>query len=218
MEALLIKKLLGKQALEYVKPGMVVGLGSGTTASAFIEELIAVKVQVDVLSSSKASETIAKKGSAIRFLDPNKVTQLDLYVDGTDAFDSNFFLLKGLGAAFFREKILALMAKKVVILADESKKVENFAGKLLPIELLSFGLASTIAHIEKEGFKGKLRGLLSDNGNPLFDITIPQDKTPEQIEFCLRKIPGVLETGFFFHFAPTILFGKKDGSVLTLQH
>lgn len=212
------KKAAAHKALEFVKNGMVIGLGTGSTATYFIENLIEKchhGLKIEAVASSTTSEELAKKGK-IPLRDINSLTMVDLTVDGADEIDTEKRLIKGGGGALVREKILAAMSREWIVIADEKKLVQRLGKHPLPVEILPFGATATKHHIEAKGYKTRWRDRKSDNGNLLLDILFeaPLDD-PEQVEKEIRSIPGVVDTGFFFGFAKKILVGKSDGSVIT---
>jgi ribose 5-phosphate isomerase A len=205
------KKAAGYKAAEFIKDGMTVGLGTGTTVFYFIEALSRKDVKFSVLPTSTSSLDLARK---YRFplLDPSTQTTLDIAVDGADEIDSEKRMIKGGGGALLREKIVAFMAKEMVVIVDSSKVVKNLGKFPLPVEILPFGLDATIAHIRKLGYAGKLRDFTTDNGNKIFDIQLPRPTAePLTDHLKLKGIPGVVETGFFFDLAGRTIVGYPDG-------
>lgn len=216
------KQLAAHQAMAHVSNHMLIGLGTGSTVYFFIQELIQ-KVQkgldVRVVASSERSTQQAKAGGLL-FADIQKIESIDLTVDGADAIDNAKMMIKGGGGALFREKILAAASKKVVIIVDETKVVKNFVDQKLPVEILPFGAALTLAHIRQLGFQGSIRlsasgsPFLTDNGNYIFDVILSHHN-PEKDHSLLKNIPGVCETGFFFNLAHEVYIGYQDGHVET---
>jgi len=213
------KETAALKALEYVEDGMVLGLGTGSTAAFFIKHLIKLRPNIKAVATSLASEKMARDGG-IPMTDINSITSLDLVVDGADQIDPNLRLIKGAGGALMREKIVATMSKKMVVIADESKLVEQLGLCPLPLEVIPFGAEAIRKQIADLGFAGSWRKksdgsyYLTDNHNRIFDVSLPaQLESPELVHEKLRAIPGVLETGFFFNLATTIVIGKKDGTV-----
>ena len=217
-----IKRFLGRKALEFVKPGMKVGLGTGSTTFFFIEALIESCQQglsVEVAATSLASEEQAKKGG-LKFIDPSHVSCLDLIVDGADEVDNQKRMIKGAGGALLREKILASLSHHRVVIVDETKLSSSLGNKKLPIEIYPFAYLGTIAQLNKSGLKGELRRsshqalYTTDNGNYIYDVTLSHNSNSlELLELEIASIPGVVETGFFLHFSPTVLVGFRDGTI-----
>jgi ribose 5-phosphate isomerase A len=219
------KKAAGKAAADLVQSGMVVGLGTGSTASYFIDALIEriknQKLHISAVATSEQSAVRAVQGG-IPLRDINQITKIDLTVDGADAIDPKKRMIKGGGGAHLREKIVAAMSDQMVIIVDPSKEVEQFGGVPLPVEILPFAYRSTIQHIEAEGFKGKLRHnqngaiYVTDNGNYIFDIALDNNmKDLEAVDLLLHLIPGVLATGFFLGLATLVIVGYPDGHTET---
>lgn len=210
----------GRKAAQYIENGMIVGLGSGSTAEQFIHSLIE-RVQkgllIKAVSSSRASTELAKKGN-IEVLDINSVPRIDITVDGADEVDPQKRLIKGAGGAHVREKILASASNELIIIVDPTKLVPTLGQGKLPVEILFYGSPATRSRIEELGYQGKWRlnpdGTLyiTENGNLLFDIYFASPPTsPEKLHDTLRAIPGVIDTGFFFNLAKRIIVGYPDG-------
>lgn len=208
------KRAAALAALEYVKPGMKIGLGTGSTTVFFIEALGQKHLDIQALPTSKASEALAKKWD-IPLLNPDTVSSLDLTVDGADEVDSRWRMIKGGGGALLREKITAALSKRAIYIVDESKVVERLGKHSLPIEVLPWAKEGTKRLLAENGFNGRFRpDYLSDNQNLIFDIRFdsPMDD-PEEVEKRLKTIPGILATGLFFNLASELIVGYSDGSV-----
>lgn len=218
-----IKQAVGQKAASLVKEGMIVGLGTGSTAAFFIESLIEhVKegLKITAVSSSIRSSEMAKNGG-IPVIGMNEVTKIDLTVDGADEIDPLNRLIKGAGGALVREKILASTSEQMVVIADESKLVSHLGKCGLPVEILPFGYKATIDKLVRLGYTGTLRKnpkdtslYITDNGNYIFDIHSPDSFLhPEEDNARIINIPGVVDTGFFFNLATSVLVGYSDGTV-----
>lgn len=215
------KELASLKALEFVQDGMHIGLGTGSTAFYFIKHLIKKYKQglnIKVMATSLSSEKMAREGG-IPMLDVHTNTYLDLTVDGADEIDPKKQLIKGKGGALVREKILAAMSHEMIVIADETKLVEKLGKQSLPVEIIPFGAEATKKHIENKGFAGKWRlqsngeKYITDNHNWIFDISFPFPPTsPEEVHFLLLSLPGIIDTGFFFHLAKRCVIGKQDGT------
>lgn len=218
-----IKRAVGYQAALLAQPGMKVGLGTGSTAFYFIEKLIArckEGLTIQAIASSERSLAQAKQGG-IPLLNMESVSYLDLTIDGADQIDHNKRMIKGAGGALVREKILAAMSRRMVVIVDESKVVSTLGGCLLPVEVIPFGIQATLTHMEARGLKGRLRRqsdhslYVTDNGNYIVDIPFERGgSTPEETNALLVSIPGVVETGFFFNLASQVIIGFNDGQVV----
>lgn len=221
-----MKEKVGALAASLVENDTIVGLGTGSTARYFIDHLIQrckQGLQIQAISSSKRSEERARAGG-ISLLSSDGVNEIDITVDGADEVDPEMRIIKGGGGAHLREKILANASKKFVVIIDEGKLVKKLGQTKVPVELVPFGLSLTLKHIEKIGLHGKLRKeangkpFLTDNQNFLFDIFQEGGfDYPEEIDEKLRKIPGVIETGFFFTQADLVLIGMKNGQIKQLK-
>ena len=217
-----MKKAVGYAAAGFVENRMLIGLGTGSTVFHFITRLIE-RVQdgldIQVVSSSIRSETQAKEGG-IPVADINTITSVDLTVDGADEITPEKIMTKGGGGALLREKILANTSREMIVIVDESKVVEKLGNHPLPVEILPFATEALIDKIQKLGYQGSLRKrnndclYVTDNGNHIYDIRFESLRDdPEKDHEKLSRIPGVLETGFFFNLAGRVLVGKADGTV-----
>lgn len=221
-----VKRNVGYKAAELIENNMLVGLGTGSTTFYFIERLIQrfqQGLKVEVVASSTQSFAQAKRGG-LPVLDINKLSSLDLTVDGADQIDSQKRMIKGAGGAHVREKIMASMSREMLAIVDESKIVKELGRIILPVEVLPFALKATICHIEQAGYKGLLRKTpdqslyITDNKNYLFDIYFPSViSSPEEEHQKLIQIPGILDTGFFFNLAKRVIIGFLDGQIVIIQ-
>lgn len=219
------KQAAAKAAAELVQDGMLVGLGTGSTAGFFIESLIercrnGLKVQAVPTSERSANQAI--KGG-IPLCDIDRVTSLDLTVDGADEIDSQKRMIKGGGGALLREKIVAGMSREMVVVVDEGKLVDYLGNTLLPLEIATFAHAATLHKVCNLGYRGSIRitpdgrPYFTDNGNYIIDVAFDQPLGfPEEDQKILQAIPGVLETGFFFGLAGRVIVGRSAGVVEVL--
>lgn len=221
------KKAAGEKAVSFIEDGMIVGLGTGTTAAYFIEALI-VKckqgMKIKAVASSERSSEMAKSGG-IPILDINDVTYIDVTVDGADEIDSKKRMIKGGGGAHVREKILASSSSEMIVIIDESKVVSSIGHCKLPIEIVPYGSLFTQKKLEQLGLSGKWRCCnasnlsqelyVTENGNFLLDIYFERPpSSPEKTNEEIMQIPGVVDTGFFFDLASKVIIGKADGSTI----
>lgn len=225
MENESLKKAVGYKAASFVEPKMIVGLGTGSTAKYFIEKLIErnklENLNIQVVASSLQSLQLAQKGG-LPIADINTLHSIDLTVDGADEIDKEKRMIKGGGGALLREKIVASMSKELIIIVDESKKVSLLGARKLPVEVVPFACQSTLYKIQKLGWKADFRTkenskdrYVTDNGNYIVDIYFPHLLShPEEEHKLLKEIPGVIETGLFFHLAGRVITGYKDGQVI----
>jgi ribose 5-phosphate isomerase A len=220
------KDAIGKAAADLIENGMVVGLGTGTTATFFIRHLIERHkkgLQIRAVSSSKASLDLAKKGGIPAF-DINEVSRIDITVDGADEIDPKKRMIKGGGGAHVREKILASSSKEMVVIVDESKLVDRLGRRSLPVEILFYGFPATQRKLESLGYRGKWRKdkdgslFITENGNILFDVEFDAPPlSPEHVHAEIIHVPGVVDTGFFFDLAGRVIVGYFDGKVEILN-
>ncbi|MBX7066053.1 MAG: ribose-5-phosphate isomerase RpiA [Parachlamydiales bacterium] len=207
----------GSKAVEFIKSGMIVGLGSGSTAECFIQALIESGLNIQAVSSSRTSTELAKRGG-IEVVDINSVPRIDITVDGADEIDPLKRMIKGGGGAHVREKILASSSDEMIVIVDNTKLVPSVGTKKLPVEVMFYGSPATRMKIEELGYQGKWRQnpdgtlLISENGNLIYDMhfTSPP-KAPEHLHEALINIPGVIDTGFFFNMAGRVIVGYPDG-------
>lgn len=215
------KKAAAERAADWIKNGMIVGLGTGSTSAYFIESLIEKcrhGLNVRTVPSSRSSADQARKGGLL-VLDINSVSKIDITVDGADEIDSQKRMIKGGGGAHVREKILASSSHEMVVIIDETKRV-SFLGKAkLPVEILFYGSPATRKKLEDLGFQGKWRMnqdstlFITENGNLIFDIIFQEPlSNPEEKHLQLLQVPGVLDTGFFFQLAGRVIIGRQDGT------
>ncbi len=220
-----VKSQLGVHALRFIRPGMTVGLGTGSTATCFIEALgnaYERGLRVEVVASSDRSFSLAKKLQIpVRSLE--EVSSVDVTVDGADEVAPNKEMIKGAGGAHVREKILAHFSKSLVILIDESKLVRVLGEKCpLPVETVSFGLQAskqaleTLSPLVQRRHTKKGDVWETDNGGAIFDLKMPHI-SPCALHAKILEIPGVVDTGYFPDRGQEIVVGKQDGSICRLE-
>lgn len=212
-------------ALELVEDGMVLGLGTGSTAAIFVE-LLAEKVAegLNVVGTPTSEATDAQaRGLGIRIVDPNELERLDLTVDGADEFDSRLRLIKGGGAALLREKIIADASARMVVIADASKEVKILGRFPLPIEVNPFAAELTRREIHaavEEMEMGsapsswRMEGderLLTDGGHYILDLECGAIADPDTLAAVLDMVPGVVEHGLFIDLAESVIVGDETG-------
>jgi ribose 5-phosphate isomerase A len=212
------KQAAAARAAELVRDGMLVGLGSGTTANLFVAELgrrVAAGLRVTGLASSEPTARLAEASGVPIVQDVNR--PLDLAVDGADEIDPQRNLLKGRGGALFREKMVALNSERFIVVADSSKLVEQLGAGVVPVEVLPFLWRQTAARLAAVGATWTLRQAdgrpyVTDNGNLILDLTFPgRIDDPEGLATELKMIPGVLEHGLFVGIAAGCIVAGADG-------
>ncbi|WP_050183593.1 ribose-5-phosphate isomerase RpiA [Domibacillus robiginosus] len=213
------KQLVGEKVAEYVKDGMIIGLGTGSTVRFTIEkigELVKQGMFVQGVATSIRTEQLAKK-HGIPLLSLNEVDKLDIAIDGADEADPAFHLIKGGGGALLREKMIASSAESFIVVADSSKMVERLGRFPLPVEVETFGYRMTEKKIRSLGGASALRvkegkPYITDNGHYIFDCDFGSIASPKKLEQELSLIPGVVENGLFIAMADMIITvnEKKD--------
>ncbi|MEZ5925808.1 MAG: ribose-5-phosphate isomerase RpiA [Hyphomicrobiaceae bacterium] len=220
-----LKAAAAAEAIALVESGMKLGLGTGSTAKHFVDLLGArVKDGLDVVcvATSRRTETQAK-GLGIRVVTLDEEPYLDLTVDGADEIDGELRLIKGGGGALLREKIVAAASERMVVIADTSKRVKTLGKFPLPVEIVTFGLVSTISMIEalaaEAGCKGPVlirkqddgSPFVTDNGNRIVDCSFDEIDDPEELADALSLVPGVVEHGLFLGYCDLAFLAGPDG-------
>lgn len=218
------KKNAALEAVRHVKDCFVVGLGSGSTAAYAIEEMgTRIKREgirvLGVPTSYQAFALAVKHGIPVTTLEEHP--KLDLTIDGADQIDRELNLIKGMGGALAREKIVASASKKLVIIADVNKKVKTLGenNHPIPIEALPFAAAVVTQRIRENGGKpvlregaGKVGAVITDNGNVIIDAVFGLVHEPKELECILKLIPGIVETGLFIGMADMVYLGTVSGT------
>ena len=218
-----LKTLVGQAALQFIVPGDIVGVGTGSTVNKFIDALATVKEQVRGAVSSSVASTERLRAIGIPVLDANDVDQLSVYVDGADEIDGQGHMVKGGGAALTREKIVAALARQFVCIADESKLVATLGRFPLPVEVIPMAAAHIVRRFATLGGKATLRlkegqPLVTDNGQHILDVTGLSITDPLALESEINQWPGVVTVGIFAHQkAQVCLLGTAQG-VKTLRY
>ena len=208
-----LKKQAALAALEYIKPGMIVGVGTGSTVNHFIDGLATIKHQIEgaVSSSNASTERLRKRG--IQVLSLNEVSELPVYVDGADEANQYLQLIKGGGGALTREKIIAHLAKTFVCIADESKLVPILGKFPLPIEVIPMARSMIARELVKLGGNPVYRDdFVTDNGNQILDVHNLEIMEPAKLEAQLNNLPGIVTVGIFaLRPADVLILASKDG-------
>ncbi|MFQ3323150.1 MAG: ribose 5-phosphate isomerase A [Pseudomonadales bacterium] len=212
-----LKQAVALAALEYIKPhlesDMIIGIGTGSTANMFIDQLATVKTQFEgtVASSEASAQRLRNHGIAV--YDLNAVDGIDFYIDGADEADHQLNLIKGGGAALTREKIVAAVAEKFICIADDSKLVSVLGKFPLPVEVIPMARSHVGREIVKLGGDPVYRkGVITDNGNIIIDIHDLAIATPFETEYAINNIVGVVTNGLFAaRSADVFLMGTQDG-------
>ena len=209
-----MKQAVAQAAIEYVEAGTIVGVGTGSTANFFIDELAKIKHKIDGTVASSVASAERLKSHGIEVFDLNSVSEIAVYVDGADESNKFLHLVKGGGGALTREKIVAAASKKFVCIADESKLVDVMGKFPLPVEVIPMARSLVAREIIKQvGGEPVLReGFTTDNGNIILDVHNLEIMEPTKIEQILNNITGVVTNGLFaMKPANVLLLGTQDG-------
>lgn len=191
------KELAGRRAAEYVTDGMRVGLGTGSTVHFTILALGERRPDIVCAATSERTRTLAGD-LGLRVVPPDELLQLDLAIDGADEVDARFNLIKGGGGAHLREKIIANMARRFIVVVDEVKLVDTLGAFPLPLEVLPFAPAVVAEQVRALGAQAvTTRAARSDNGNLLMDAAFARIADPAALAARLAAIPGLIEHGLF---------------------
>ena len=217
-----LKTLVGQAALQYVVPGQIVGVGTGSTVNKFIDALASIKDQIKGAVSSSEASTVRLKALGIPVFDSNEVSELSVYIDGADEINALGHMVKGGGAALTREKIVAAQSKMFVCIADESKFVNVLGEFPLPVEVIPMASSRIMSQFVQMGGQAQIRmkdgtPLVTDNGQHIIDVIGLKIKDPVAFETQVSQWPGVVTVGVFAHQkAQVCLLGTSEG-VKTLK-
>jgi ribose 5-phosphate isomerase A len=206
------KKIVGEKAADFVKDGMVVGLGTGSTVYYTIlklGQLVKEGLSIQGIPTSIQTADLAKK-MGIPLVSSHDIEQIDVVIDGADEVDSHLNLIKGGGGALLREKIIAKVAQQFIVVATLDKLSKKLGSFPLPVEVVPFGAEWTAQHLEELRGQPSLRQIngkpyQTDNGNYIFDCRFPNVTQPCELEISLNKIPGVIENGLFIGMADLVI-------------
>ncbi|PKG22043.1 ribose-5-phosphate isomerase RpiA [Niallia nealsonii] len=218
------KAAVGERAAEeYIKDGMVVGLGTGSTVYytiVKIADMIKNGLTISGVATSVQTENLAKS-LGIPLLDLNTVQKIDIAIDGADEIDPQFCAIKGGGGALLREKLIAKHAEKFIVVVDSHKIVQQLGGFPLPVEVVPFGAKLTEKAIQKFGCKTVFRekegkAFVTDNGNYIIDCYFSRMEKPKELAMALNGIPGVVENGLFINMVHHVITVDKKDKVIVL--
>jgi ribose 5-phosphate isomerase A len=218
-----LKTLVGQAALQYVVPGEIVGVGTGSTVNKFIDALASMKDRIQGAVSSSNASTERLRALGIPVFDSNDVAELSVYIDGADEIDGQGYMVKGGGAALTREKIVAAQSRRFVCIADESKRVPVLGRFPLPVEVSAMATQRITRQFAALGGTATVRlkdgrPLVTDNGQHILDVTGLQIHDPLGFESEVNQWPGVVTVGVFAHQKAAIcLLGTAQG-VQTLTY
>jgi len=208
-----LKQAVARAAIEYVPMGGVIGVGTGSTANFFIEELGRVKHKFDAAVASSEATAQRLKALGVQVVDLNTVRDLEIYVDGADEVNRTFSMIKGGGGALTREKIVAAVARKFVCIADESKLVDVLGRFPLPVEVIPMARSHVARELVRLGGEPEWRqGVVTDNGNWILDVYNLEIVKPIELESAIDQIAGVVTNGLFARRgADVVLLGTANG-------
>lgn len=215
------KRNAGRAAAALVEDGMRLGLGTGSTVTHFLDALAEAGRDVAGVPTSEATAARCRE-LGITLLDVSDTARLDMAVDGADELTADLTLTKGGGGALLREKVVASLADRFVVIATADKLVDHLADTFaLPLEVVPFAVGPVTRVLREEGFDEVVArgdgGYRTDNGNAILDVRVVGGlRAPAVTDLWLQTVPGVAETGLFVDLATDALLGDVDGSVRTL--
>lgn len=215
------KQIAGEKAVEFIKEGMTIGLGTGSTVYYTIMklgELVRNGLRIIAVSTSEKTTKLAE-AQGIKISDINDVEKIDLTIDGADEVDLYFNGIKGGGGALLYEKIVALNSEKVIWVIDSSKLVDQLGKFPLPVEVVRFGSQKTFDRFTALGFNPVLRmnnqfPYVTDSGNYIIDLHLSRIENAMKLEQIIDSIPGVVECGLFIGIVDLIIVGENNNSKL----
>ena len=214
-----LKTLVGRAALDYVVPGEILGVGTGSTVNCFIDALAEMRDRIPGAVSSSEASTARLKALGIPVFDANAVGEIAVYVDGADEIDGQGHMVKGGGAALTREKIVAAQSRRFICIADASKQVPVLGRFPIPVEVLPMATQQLVRRFAAMGGQATLRlrkgedqPLVTDNGQHILDVAGLQIADPLGFETQVSQWPGVVTVGVFAHQrAQVCLLGTPEG-------
>ena len=214
-----LKQAVARSAIDYVVDGEIIGVGTGSTANFFIDELAKIKDRIKGTVASSEATAARLRGHGIEVFDLNDVTSIAVYIDGADEINAAGAMIKGGGAALTREKIVASVSKQFVCIADGSKLVEVLGNFALPVEVLPMARAAVMRKLADLGGQPRLRtkpgsddAFITDNGGELIDVAGLQITDPVALETQINQIVGVVAVGLFAQRgADVCLLGTSEG-------
>lgn len=213
------KQLAAEKSIEFIKDGMTIGLGTGSTVYFLVNKLAeSVKqgLNVNCVSTSNQTSELAKS-LGIKIINLNEVDHLDLTIDGADEVDGNLNGIKGGGGALLFEKIVAAASKKVIWIVDSSKYVKKLGKFPLPVEVIPFGSIQILKRFNDSGYNPKVRKngsdiFITDSGNEIIDLHLNKIEDSLKLEQEIKLIPGVVEVGLFNNIANMVIVGKENST------
>jgi len=208
-----LKKAVAKAAVDHVPDNCIVGVGTGSTANYFIDELARIKGRIEGTVASSEASAARLTQAGIRVFDLNVVSEVPVYVDGADEINRQLHMIKGGGGALTREKIVAAVAQKFVCIADASKLKDVLGAFALPVEVIPMARSHVGRELLRLGGRPELRqGFVTDNGNLILDVHGLRIVDPVALEAAINQIVGVVTNGLFARRgADVLLLGTQDG-------
>ncbi len=215
--------MVGRAALQYVVPGAIIGVGTGSTVNQFIDALASIKHQIPGAVSSSEASSRRLRALGIEVFDCNDVGELSVYVDGADEIDPRGYLIKGGGAALTREKIVAAQSARFVCIADESKLVQSLGRYALPVEVIPMASQRIVRQFAAIGGQARIRlagsdPVVTDNGQHLLDVSGLHITDPLAFESMVNQWPGVVTVGVFAHQKANLCLLGTTGGVRTIHY
>jgi len=212
------KRAVAQAAIQHVPIGSIVGVGTGSTANYFIDELAKIKHKIEGAVASSESTAQRLRDHHIEVLNLNNVGELPVYIDGSDEITEHLHMIKGGGGALTREKIVAAAAKKFVCVADQSKLVGVLGTFPIPVEVIPMARSYVAREIVQLGGHPVLRqGFITDNGNVILDIHGLQILNPVELETNLNQITGIVTNGLFARRGANVLLLGTDNGIRTID-
>jgi ribose 5-phosphate isomerase A len=218
-----MKQAVAQAAVEYIRPKLntdsIVGVGTGSTANCFIDELAKIKHLFDGAVASSEATAERLKSHGIEVYDLNEVNQMDVYIDGADEFDPHLNLVKGGGGALTREKIVAAVAKEFICIVDSSKQVDILGDFPLPVEVIPMARSYVARELVKlQGVPEYREGFVTDNGNVILDVYDLDILNPKALETKLNNLVGVVTNGLFANRGADVVLMATPQGVETLKN
>ncbi len=211
------KKVAGEKAAEFVKNGMIVGLGTGSTVYYTIKKLgdmVAKGLKIKAVSTSSSTTKIAKE-LEIPLITLNETDYIDVTIDGADEVDNSLNGIKGGGGALLHEKVVAISSNKVIWVVDSTKRVNKLGKFPLPVEVVPFAYKHVLAKLENMNFNPEIRMkdnnfFVTDEQNYIIDLCLYEIKNLYELDNTLNAIPGIVEHGLFLDIADTLIVGNEN--------
>jgi ribose 5-phosphate isomerase A len=218
------KQVAAEKAVEFVEDGMIVGLGTGSTAfwaTQKIAQRISEGLTIQAVASSASTEALAGQ-LGIPLVPFSTIDHIDITIDGADEVDNQLNLIKGGGGALLREKILAANSGRFYVVVDESKRVPRLGRFPLPVEIVPFASNLTLRRLQEMNCEPVVRMVkgsefITDNGNLIADCSFKEILNPVELQQRINLIPGVVENGLFVGMATAVVVGDEDGAIQILE-